>query len=173
MSDFKIIETQEAFDDAIKKRLERERITIEKEMAEKYKEYISPDNAKALEESHNNAIAEIKKQLDDLTRKNENYQKEKEESAKRVADAESKLLKSKVAHENGVPFELADRLIGQTEDELKKDAEKVAGYLKPTNAAPLRTTEPNPYIGNPDAASKMAANQALAQMIPQLLPPNN
>ena len=44
MADFKVIETQEDFDKAIKDRLERK----EKEVAEKYKDYVAPDKASAM-----------------------------------------------------------------------------------------------------------------------------
>lgn len=167
MADFKVIENQEDFDKAIQSRLERERAKIEKEQADKYKKYLSPDDVTALKTAHESAIADIKKTVDDLTAKAESHKAEIETITQRATAAENRLLKSKIAHENGVPLELADRLIGEDEETLKKDAEKVAGYLKPTNAAPLMTTEPGAGNGN----SNNAMSQALAQMIPQLIPP--
>ena len=41
-----------------------------------------------------------------------------------------------------MPFELADRLAGTNEDELKADAERLAGFLTPKEPmAPLKDTE--------------------------------
>lgn len=167
MADFKAIENQEDFDAAIKKRLEQKGREVEKEITTKYEGYLSPADVQALKDAHENAIADIKKQLEELTAKAADHTKEVEEITARAARAESSLLKNRIAHENGVPLELADRLIGDNEDALKADAEKVAGFLKPAAAAPLRTTEPANY----GMDEKSAATAALAQMLPQLMPP--
>lgn len=36
----------------------------------------------------------------------------------------------RIAHENGIPFELADKLSGSDEEAIKKDAETMAKFLK-------------------------------------------
>ena len=137
MSEFKVIETQEEFDKAIKSRLAQK----DRELAEQYKDYLSPEKAEELK-------ADLKKQLDeanDLVEKAKATLAEKDKAVSeleaRVTTAESSLLKQKVAHANKLPLELAGRLIGTTEEELTKDAESLAALLKPTNTPPLRTSE--------------------------------
>lgn len=137
MSEFKVIETQEEFDKAIKSRLAQK----DRELAEQYKDYLSPEQAEELK-------ADLKKQLDeanDLVAKAKATLAEKDKAVSeleaRVTTAESSLLKQKVAHANKLPLELAGRLIGTTEEELTKDAESLAALLKPTNTPPLRTSE--------------------------------
>jgi hypothetical protein len=41
----------------------------------------------------------------------------------------------------GLPYELAERLAGETEEELMADAKTLTGFVKPQTAPPLRTTE--------------------------------
>ena len=45
MSEFKVIDTQEAFDAAIKERLERQRKAVTDEVTKKYEGWISPEEA--------------------------------------------------------------------------------------------------------------------------------
>ena len=137
MADFKVIETQEDFDKAIKSRLAQK----DRELAEQYKDYLSPEQVETLK-------GDFKKQLDEaneLVEKAKKAMADKDKTVSeletRVATAESTLLKQKVAHANNLPLELASRLIGTSEEELSKDAETLAGLLKPTNTPPLRASE--------------------------------
>lgn len=172
MADFKVIETQEDFDKAIQKRLDQK----DRELAEKYKDYLAPEDVAKLTAEHEKAVQEIQDKLTKAEEKATENDQTVEALTARAAQAENALLKSRVAHENGVPIELADRLVGATEEELKADAEKVAGFLAPKTAAPLRTTEPaNGYVrtGNPDIDSKNAAAAAMMTILPQLTPGNS
>lgn len=172
MADFKVIETQEDFDKAIQKRLEQK----DREAAEKYKDYLSPDEVAALKGDHEKALQAALDQVNAAKEKAAGYDQTIEELTQKAASAERALLKSQIANETGVPLELADRLQGETAEELKKDAEKVAGFLAPKNAPPLRTTEPANVLvhtGNPDIDSKNAAAAAMLSFLPQLTPGNN
>ena len=145
--DFKVIETQEEFDKAIKERLARK----EKELAETYKEYLSPDKASSMKEEYEKKLAEANKRLDEVSEKLKSHDAIVSELTERATKAETSLMKSRIAHESGVPIELAERLVGSTEDELKKDAETLAAFMKPTSAPPARTTE-TPKANTTDAA---------------------
>lgn len=145
MSDFKPIETQEDFDKAIKSRLAQK----DREAEEKYKDYLSPDKVAAMK-------ADFEKQLSEANDKVKAAQdsvKPLEDSVsqltKRAETAENSLLKNKIAYEHKLPLELANRLIGSTEEELTKDAESLSGLIKPTSAPPLHISSKN----NPSAAS--------------------
>jgi hypothetical protein len=94
--EFKAIETQEAFDAAIKARLERNTRSVTEEVTKKFEGYISPDDAKkstdritALEKE----LADGKATIADLTAKNSAY--------------EISSVKMKIAREAGLPAELA------------------------------------------------------------------
>lgn len=47
-----------------------------------------------------------------------------------IAKYEKESKRVKVAMENGIPYELAGKLSGETEDEMKKDAEAFSKFLK-------------------------------------------
>lgn len=113
MADFTPINTQEELNNIIGERLRRERETVSKE----FEQQIA---AKDTEIGTLRTDAEtIKKQLEDANQK-----------LAGLPDLENKLkgyevasVKSKVAREAGLPYELAERLTGETEEELRKDAE--------------------------------------------------
>ena len=137
MSEFTPIMTQDDFDKAIQKRLAQK----EREMTEQFKEYMSPDAVKDLKADLDRKI----KEANEAVKVVEDKLKDKDQTVldltKRAEDAEGRLLKNKIAYENKLPLELAGRLIGSTEEELKADAESLASLMKPSTTAPLRTTE--------------------------------
>lgn len=71
---------------------------------------------------------------------------------------ETAALKSRVARELGIPEGLADRLTGENEDDIRKDAEGLRTLLKHTEPkAPPRSTEP----ADDKSSHKRAAFRAL------------
>jgi seryl-tRNA synthetase len=131
----KPITTQEELDSLIGDRLKRERETISK----KYGDY---DSIKSKSAELETAKADLQKQLAEATEKITNYDKEIADRDAKIKSYESHSVKQRIAHEVGLPFEVADRLSGETEDDIRKDAEvlyKVFGKSKPT--APLGSTE--------------------------------
>lgn len=137
MGEFKVIETQEEFDKAIKSRLAQK----DRELEEKYKDYLSPDKVKELKAEQEKRLKEFEEKLKEANEKIASNDDVVSKLTNRATEAEGKLLKQKVAHTNKLPLELADRLIGTTEEELSKDAENLASLIKPSNTPPLRTTE--------------------------------
>ena len=137
-TEFKAIETQEDFDAAIKARLDRNTKTVTDEVRKSYEGYISPDEAKKLTEqvdSLTKALTEKDTSIADLTAKNKAY--------------ETASVKVRIAHEKGLPFELAERLSGETEQDIAADAEKLAQFVasgKPP--APLYSPQGNAGSGN-------------------------
>lgn len=132
MSEFKVIETQEELDAIIKNRLER--------LKEKYSDY---DEIKALAVQVQDENSSLKSAL-------ETSKQETESSNKQIADLEAKIsgyetenLRTRIALQNGLPFDLADRLQGTDEESLKADAERLASFIKPIgHVAPMRNLEP-------------------------------
>src|SRR5699024_7769673 len=52
-------------------------------------------------------------------------------------------LKINIASQANIPLEFADRLNGTTEEEIKADAEKIAGFVNKKQPLPLRPSEPD------------------------------
>lgn len=82
------------------------------------KGYITPDEALKLNEK----ISTQETEIADLKSKNLVY--------------ERTLLKSKIARETGIPYELSERLTGETEEEMRADAERLFKYIKSANNVP-------------------------------------
>jgi hypothetical protein len=132
MSDFKPITTQEEFDAAIKGRLSREK--------DKYSDYdqlktrvaeLEEENVglKSTIEANNQSKADADKQLEDLQNQ--------------IAGYETANLRTRVALQHGLPYDLADRLQGTDEESFKADAERLVGYIKKSQpVAPIRDSEP-------------------------------
>ena len=135
--DFKVIETQEDFDKAIQKRLAR----AERETAEKFSDYLSPEKVEELKKEYEEKLRKAADDLKAVQEKVAGHDQIVADLTTRATTAESDLLKSRIAHEKGVPYELAGRLVGNNEEELKKDAEQLASFLAPHVAPPLMTTE--------------------------------
>ena len=148
MSEFKAITTQEEFDTAIGERLKRERETVKKDyagflspedVAKKYDGYMSP---KDIEEKYKGYISP-------------------EEAAKKDASIkayETNSVKMRIAHENGIPYELANKLSGDTEEDIKKDAETFAKFIGKKQTAPLGHTEHNHADGKNAAYKSLLAS---------------
>ena len=127
---FEPIETQEAFDAAIKGRIERNTKTVTEEVTKKYEGYISPEDV-------SKQTAELNKQIKDLTAKlGERDSSIADLTAKNKA-YETASVKTRIAREFNIPYELADRLSGETEDDIKKDAEKLSAFVGRKKTAPL------------------------------------
>ena len=139
MSEFTPIQTQEEFDRAIKSRLAQK----DRELEEKYKDYLSPDKVASLKGDYENKLEEMKKSAKEAADKLSANAQTVTELTKRAETAENSLLKNKIAYEHKLPLELAGRLVGTTEDELTKDAESLASLIKPTSAPPLKSIDPN------------------------------
>lgn len=161
---FKTIETQEELDKIIKSRLAQK----DREVAESYKDYLSPEKAEALKADYEKKLEEANKNLKDAQDKLKTFDSTVSELTKRAETAEVSLMKNKVAIENKLPIELADRLIGANEEELKADAEKLSGILKPASAPPIHISNPtsgaSTGTGNIDAGMAELVAQINAQM---------
>lgn len=162
MSEFTPITTQEEFDKAIKARLAQK----DREAEEKYKDFLSPDKVSSLKEDYEKKLEELKKSAKEAADKLSENQKTVGELTKRAETAEHSLLKSKIAYAHNLKLELAERLIGDTEEELNKDAEFLAASMKPTTTAPL-------YSVNPNTNTQTASDQALLGLLSQIKGDNN
>jgi alanyl-tRNA synthetase len=131
--DFEPITTQEKLDEL----LAAERA--------KFEGYASPEN-----------VAEYEKRIKTLTDKAAKLEKSNGELTAKNQAHELNALKNKVARESGLRYELADRLTGTTEEELRADAQKLATYT--AAAAPLKSTEGSDGMAGVNGAYRSMLN---------------
>ena len=146
MTEFKVIETQEELNEIIKKRLEREK--------SKYADYDTlSEKIKTLETEKIKLEETIKTQKET----DKGYVSKIAELEQTISGWESKALKQKVAIKHNLPFELANRLQGDSEESLEEDAERLASLMTVNNnktyTQPLANVEPEGTNGK-DAAWK-------------------
>lgn len=130
---FKIIETQEELDQIIKDRLARER--------EKYADY---DKLKSENESYESKLNALQTTIDESNAKIKTHGDTVADLNKKIAGYETASLRTRIAIQNGLPIDLADRLVGDDEESIKADAERLAGFVskKQQTPPPLKSTEP-------------------------------
>lgn len=132
MSEFKPITTQEEFDNAIKARLSREK--------EKYGDY---DQLKSRVEELEKENVDLKSTIEATNQSKADADKQLEEMQNQIAGYETASLRTRIALQHGLPYDLADRLQGTDEESFKADAERLASFVKPNeHFAPMRTLEP-------------------------------
>ena len=153
--DFKIIETQEQFDSAIKGRLEREKSKYAEQIAE-------------LEEKLQKQTDEAQKQISELTQALNTVKEEKTSFDNLMAEKDAKIkeyelhsVKTQIAHELGLSFEAVDFLRGSDESEIRKSAESLKGLVG-TKTAPLATE--TPISSDPAAARDNALRSVLQNL---------
>ncbi len=131
MAEFTPIMTQEDFDAAISERLKREQA--------KYSDYDT-----------------IKSDLGTLRAQLSAKDAEISTLQGKVKGYETDSVKTRIALETGLPLDLRTRLTGETEEEIRADANKLAKlFVQQKDPAPLRDTEP------PVADEKTAAYKSL------------
>ena len=132
MSEFKPITTQEEFDAAIKARLSREK--------EKYADY---DQLKSRVEELEKENVGLQSTIEASNQSKADADKQLEDLQKQISGYETASLRTRVALQHGLPYDLADRLQGTDEESFKADAERLAGFMKSNQpVAPVRETEP-------------------------------
>lgn len=150
MADFKIIETQEDFDKAVSARIKREQETVRKE----FEGFLSPEDVQKKYEGFLSPEQVQEKYKDYLS---------PEEVAKKDATIKSYETKSKrveIALGAGLPYELAGKISGETEEDMKKDAQTLAGFLKNNNPYPSYNPDPT--------GEESSKNEAMKKMLSNL-----
>lgn len=140
MAEFTPITTQEEFDAAISKRIKRERDTI----SAQYSDY-----------------DDLKQKVTDYEGKIGNLTQERDALQASIRVHETNSVKMRIAHETGIPFEMASRLSGETEQDIRADAENMAKYVHKPKSEPMRSTEPA-------GVGKSNSNAAFKQMLQNL-----
>lgn len=150
---FKPIETQEELDNIVKDRIRR----AQEKVREEYSDYSDlKSKLSTLEEQ----ISEYEKSAGETTSKIGEYESTIGELSGKIKSYEVDSLKTKTVVSMGLPFEIKDRLKGETEDEIKQDAESLMGIIgKPNIRPPLAEPETPPE--NPTRAAMKQLNKIL------------
>ena len=149
---FKVIETQEEFDNIIEGRLARQKQQYEEQLQ-------GYDQLKTQYEDLQKESAGFKSALEEANNKASTSEQLIADLQSKVTSYEQAQLRTKIALQKGLPFELADRLAGTNEDELKADAERLAGFLAPKEpTAPLKSVEEPGITGENAAYRSMLQN---------------
>lgn len=142
MSDFEPITTQEDFDARLKGRLERERQTVEK----RYEGWLSPAEAEDLKKAGEERLEALKAAQAEEIQKHRDAMAEKDKAIEQGARYKTELEKIRIADSAGLPLKWASRIVGETPDDWKKDAEEMAKEMgRRATVAP---------VGNSDGAPK-------------------
>lgn len=132
---FMPIFTQEEFNAAIKKRLDRQKSRLEREFAERLKAETESATNEEVE-----ALKEKTAKQDELLQlaKEENEALKAEKKAREIQD-----IKLYQAREYGIPVELLDNITGSTPDEIERSAANLAAFTKKLQPRePLYNAEP-------------------------------
>ncbi len=125
-----------------------EKLGLEKEIIDQ----IMKEHGKAIQSAKPQDYDEIKEEneklkstISELETAVEEYKGYKDQLAEKdnlIKEYELKNLKYRIAVEAGIPIELASRLTGESEDELKRDAEMLSSFIARKQTLPLKDTEP-------------------------------
>lgn len=136
--EFTPITSQEALDAVLKDRLNRQNEKHAREMSEitaKYKDY---DALKTQNSEYAQQITDLNSALEESKQKVAGYDSQIAEMDAKISAYEVSIMKSNIAATYGLAPELAQRLSGETEEELKADAEKLSAIVgKSHKVAPL------------------------------------
>ena len=140
---FKVIETQEEFDAAIQDRLKRDREATEKKYADY--ETLKSDNASLTQQ-----ITTLTQTIEEGKTKQKTSETQIEELTRKVKSYETSAMRVKIALQNGIPYDLADRLIGDDEAAITADAKNLSSLMgKQKSAPPLKNPEQDPGKDQP------------------------
>lgn len=125
-----------------------EKLGLEKEIIDQImKEHgltiqkVKPEDYDDIKEE-NKTLKDTVTTLENSLKEFEGYEDKLAEKDNLIKEYELKNLKYRIANENGIPLELASKLSGETEEDLKKDAETLSSFITKKQTLPLRTTEP-------------------------------
>ena len=161
---FEAITTQEQLDSIIGERLKRERETVEKKLRESIeKEYLEKygdyEELKTKTDEYGRQIEGFNQTIKENSEKIAGYEKSSGEMQAKLKKYEMDSMKMKIAHEAGIPFELASRLSGEDEAAIRKDAESISKFIsKKKTSVPLASADPEKLDSKQIAMKSMLDN---------------
>lgn len=151
MSDFTPITSQEQFDSAIKERLER--------AGKKYEGYTSPQDLEQIKASYDKQINDLTSAAEASAKKYANYDKELADRDAKIKSFETASIKTRVAHEMGLPYGAGEYLRGDDEKSIMESAKAVKALFGTSRkTAPVGSTEPAGKGSKDDAFREVLEN---------------
>lgn len=151
MSDFTPIETQEQLDKVIGERIRR----AEQKAAEKYADY---EDLKTQNAGYVTQISQLQTQLQAQADKAKESEMSIADLTAKVHQYETASVKTKVALEMGLPYQMASRLTGDDEKAIRADAEAMKQLIgAQVGPAPLGSAEPSSTKGGSGTGQLWAA----------------
>lgn len=151
MSDFTPIETQEQLDKVIGERIRR----AEQKAAEKYADY---EDLKTQNAGYVTQISQLQTQLQAQADKAKESEMSIADLTAKVHQYETASVKTKVALEIGLPYQMASRLTGDDEKAIRADAEAMKQLIgAQVGPAPLGSAEPSSTKGGSGTGQLWAA----------------
>jgi predicted RNase H-like nuclease (RuvC/YqgF family) len=139
--EFTPITSQEALDAVLKDRLNRQNEKHAREMSEMSAKYSDYDALKTQNSEYAQQITVLNSALEESKQKVAGYDSQIAERDAKISAYEVSIMKSNIAATLGLAPELAERLTGSTEEELRADAEKLSAIVgKSHRVAPLAST---------------------------------
>lgn len=136
MAEFKIIETQEEFDNRIKDRIAR----AESAVREQFKDY---DKIKAAAADSEKKIEELTAELAKKQTTIDGHQAVVDDLNAKIKEMELSSTKVSIALEKGLPYQMAERLTGANKEEITADADAMVKLIGSTKKAPpMRHDDP-------------------------------
>lgn len=149
MAEFTPITTQEQFDTAISERLRRERETAGK----RFEGWTSPEELEKLKADYDGKLQDLQGELDTANSTISGHAAELAARDQKIAKYETDSVKTRVAMETGLPYAMAQRLTGDTEDAIRADAQSLLDAMGPKAEAPLATSEVRDNGSGPDRSA--------------------
>ena len=81
-------------------------------------------------------VSDLQGQIQTLTGQVTSLTGERDTLQGKVKGYETSALRQRIALEKGIPAEMADRLSGETEEDIRKDADTMAGLINTIKGAP-------------------------------------
>lgn len=138
MADFKAINTQEEFDNAIKDRLAR----AENKIREEYKAWISPDDQAKTAEKYKAEIENLKAAHSKELEKYAGYDQKFADFESKIHGYEVSNLKMRIAQEKKLPPESVEFLQGEDEESITQSADRLANLTHSTFGFTRNTESP-------------------------------
>lgn len=147
---FKVIETQAELDKILKDRLDRQKETLTKQ-------YADYDQLKSRNEELMAENSALQTTVSETSEKVKGFDQEKADLMAKISGFETANLRTQIALKHGLPIDLADRLQGEDEATLTKDAERLSGFMKPIN--------PTPPLADPEGPQGGDKNESYRKLI--------
>jgi len=100
------------------------------------------EDLKSAKETLEKQVNDLNSSLNDINGKYDAQKTSLGELQSQVKNHETQNMKIRIANQAGLPLDLAGRLSGETEEEIKADAETFASFVSKPERLPLKPTEP-------------------------------